>query len=225
MEILNELEVNIGEEQVLRRQGYQGKLTALKSELREIMAQEIEEAYRLFRPRAVYTELTVAETLGSEIRLSNGLVIRVGGAVKIWEGLDYLTVALGTIGSALEDRVDDLFSLDEYPSAVMLDSIGSVAADSVADQVNYIICEKAARTGMMVGPRLSPGYGAWQLKEQEVLFNLVPAQSIGVQLTESYVMIPRKSVSFCVGIGNKLTTRAVNLRCRHCLKHQCQYRT
>jgi len=223
LEVLDELPVDIDEEQVLRRQGYRGKLTALKTELREIMAQEIQEAYRLIYPRAVYIELEVTETLGSEIRLSNGLAIRVGRALRIWEGLDYLAVALGTIGPALEDKVNDLFNLGEYPSAVMLDSIGSVAADSVADQVNYLICDKAARAGIMVGPRLSPGYGAWELKEQEMLFNLLPAQSIGVQLTESYVMIPRKAVSFCVGMGKKLATRADNLRCRHCSKRQCQY--
>lgn len=223
-EILSELEVNIDGEQVLRRQGYRGKLMALKSELREIMTQEIQEAYRLFHPRAVYTELAVVETSGSEIRLSNGLIMRVGGALKVWEGLEYLAVALCTIGPALEDRVSDLFSLSEYPSALMLDSVGSVAADSLADQVNYLVCDKAARTGMMVGPRLSPGYGAWELKEQEVLFTLLPAHSIGVQLTESCAMIPQKSVSFCSGIGKKLSTKATSTRCRHCEKHHCQYR-
>lgn len=226
MNILDELKVhNIDEEQVLRRQGYRGELKALQSELKDIMMQEIEEARNLFDPRAVYTELVVVETLGDEIRLSNDLVIRAGSALKFWIGLEYLAVALCTIGSELEDRVGDLFSQDEYPSALMLDSIGSVAADSVADQINYLICDKAARAGMMAGPRLSPGYGTWELKEQAELFSLLPAQSIGIQLTESYIMIPEKSVSFCVGMGHKLSTRAASYRCRHCGQPHCQHRT
>jgi hypothetical protein len=226
MNILKELKVHsIDEEQVLRQQGYRGELKALQSELWDMMTQEIEEARGLFNPRAVYTELVVVETSGDEIRLSSDLVIRAGTALKFWIGLEYLVAAVCTIGPELEDRVNYLFSQDEYPSALMLDSIGSVAADSVADQINYLICDEAARAGLMAGPRLSPGYGTWELREQAKLFSLLPAQSIGIQLTEGYVMIPEKSVSFCVGMGHKLDIRAANYRCRHCGQTYCQHRT
>jgi|GEM_PF-4616954 len=39
--------------------------------------------------------------------------------------------------------------------------------------------ERACRLGIKTGPRLSPGYGKWELAEQRVLFALLPGERIG----------------------------------------------
>jgi len=50
-------------------------------------------------------------------------------------------------------------SIWEYPTALMLDSAGSVAVEGVADYVKSFVCQRANSLDIMVGPRLSPGYG------------------------------------------------------------------
>jgi hypothetical protein len=56
-----------------------------------------------------------------------------------------------------------------------------------------------------------------------ILFDLLPAREIGVQLTESCLMLPRKSVSFAVGLGSEMQADAT--ACDLCSKRDhCRWR-
>jgi len=107
---------------------------------------------------------------------------------------------------------------------MMLDSIGSEAVESVANEVNYIICQKAKTLGLRASPRSSPGYGKWDLTDQTVLFGTTHAYRIGVRLNEHYMMIPRKSVSFGIGIGSVMVNAEDATPCRRCSRGGCEYR-
>jgi cobalamin-dependent methionine synthase I len=49
--------------------------------------------------------------------------------------------------------------------------------------------------------RYSPGYGDLSLSFQPVLLNeLNAAKLLGITLTDSYLMIPRKSISAIIGV-------------------------
>jgi len=64
--------------------------------------------------------------------------------------------------------------------------------------------------GLWPSKRFSPGYKKWKLDEQRFIFDILPAQDIGVRLhQESWMMIPRKSVSFRLNFypDKSLTTR------------------
>ncbi|MDH5706513.1 MAG: hypothetical protein OEZ45_10900, partial [Candidatus Aminicenantes bacterium] len=83
------------------------------------------------------------------------------------------------------------------------------AAEEVAVQSDRILAEKARETGLWPSKRFSPGYGKWDIREQRYVFSVLPGESIGVRLTESCMMIPRKSVSFRINFykDKKLSTR------------------
>lgn len=222
MQTLNGIKVRIREKEVLRLQGY--KEEGPRGAVAEILGREIEEGYRLIRPKAIFTWLRIRELGGKSLTLDNGLTLNAGHGLKEWKGSEYLGVALCTIDSALEDRVSELFLEGEYPAALMLDSVGSAAVDSVADYVNHFICQRAEDLDIRVGPRLSPGYGKWDLREQRALFALLPGEKIGVRLNENCMMIPRKSVSFCVAMGQGLGSGRGIDPCRYCGMEGCQYR-
>ena len=223
MEITKDIKVRIQEEEVLRLQGYgKGKLPS--KEVKEILIREIEEGYRLIEPISIYTEVKVEAIESEIIRLAGGLALRVGNPLKDWSGAEYLGVALCTIGSRLEERVAQLFDQQELAPALMLDSVGSVAVESVADQINYLFCHRASLRGINKGPRLSPGYGKWALSDQRVLFRLLPGEEIGIRLNDQCMMIPRKSVSFCLGMGRTIGDSWEASPCRHCVMEGCQYR-
>jgi len=62
------------------------------------------------------------------------------------------------------------------------------------------------------------------LTEQEVLFSLVPADSIGVTLLPSSLMQPLKSVSGLVGIGSRDRIEAAPVPCENCDAERCMMR-
>ena len=76
---------------------------------------------------------------------------------------------------------------------------------------------------MKVAPGLSPGYREWPLTDQRLIFSIMPAETIGVRLNDHCMMIPKKSVSFCAGLGVSEALEQFN-RCNHCGVSKCPYR-
>jgi hypothetical protein len=109
-----------------------------------------------------------------------------------------LAAAVCTIGRALEERVRELAAAGDAARAMVLDAVGSSAAEEVADRVNRMICEMAAPTDLRPERRQSPGYAHWDVRDQQSIFRFLAPDEIGVSLTSSYMMVPRKSVSYVV---------------------------
>jgi hypothetical protein len=185
--------------------------------------------YRLVKPEALYAWFKIRDTDEKSLLLEEGSRLNIGKNIKLWEGAEYLAAALCTIGAKLEKRVTELFSQGEPVLASILDSVGSVAADSLEAQIQQRICQQAHQSGMIVGPKLYPGSRDWQLSEQRTIFRLLPAARIGVTLTKQCMMMPRKSVSFCSGAGGEaiwkgLDSKEVTNPCQLCSMVNCPYR-
>ncbi|MBM4444195.1 MAG: hypothetical protein FJ020_02690 [Chloroflexi bacterium] len=222
VQLLDEIPVSIDKQEILRLQGYHGK-RQLDQPIRGILDEVFEDCHRLFRPRAVCVQ-TEARVLRKSIRLASGLSLRSPDGATAWHSADRIAAVVCTIGPALERRVSQLSAQGASTAALMLDGIGSVAVESVADHVNRRICRDAAHQGLRAGPRLSPGYGAWPIEDQRVIFTVVPARRIGVRLNDQGMMIPMKSVSFCIGLGRDLPEDSGTDPCRYCNLKSCRYR-
>jgi len=222
-EYLDQLEVNIDPKAVMRIQGYRYDHKPPAS-ISEITAREIEAAQQLANPRAIYRKIEVLGMERDTMRLEGHIQLHVG--IKIgrwWDGSQFLAVAVCTIGGALEERILALSQKGENAAALILDIAGSVALGSVTNQVRRFICEKASNSGMKVAPGLNPGYGEWPLTDQRLIFSIMPAETIGVRLNDHCMMIPKKSVSFCAGLGVSEALEQFN-RCNHCGVSKCPYR-
>jgi hypothetical protein len=108
---------------------------------------------------------------------------------------------------------------------MILDGIGSAAVDSLVREVLRRIGNEVSSRGYEISSPVNPGMPGFPLTEQWNLLRLVNADEIGVRLTASGVLIPRKSTSMVIGIGPQMTkwTRAeVCARCS--LRETCHYR-
>ena len=112
-----------------------------------------------------------------------------------------LAIGVATVGDAIERRASELMALGEPASALALDAAGSAAADEAADRLSAIIVGRGGEAPEGVACRLSPGYEGWPLEAQRRLLGLLPAAEVGVALTPSLLMVPRKSVSFAIWLG------------------------
>jgi cobalamin-dependent methionine synthase I len=134
--------------------------------------------------------------------------------------------SLITIGVKLEHYVSKLSAEGKLQQSVILDAIGSTAAECVADFVNKRINEKAIESGYDYTNRFSPGYCIWDIDDQKLFFDLLPAKSIGVILSQTQMMNPRKSITFAVNLGskNKMDMDIGKRNCKTCTKTDCKYR-
>lgn len=168
----------------------------------------LEESKGLLEPKAIYVAAAGADLPGSDI----------------FADLEKVAFCVCTIGPALEERVTALSKDGDMLAAVVLDAIGSAAAEATARYANDRIDEMAAAMGLKTSCRASPGYGDWDVKEQKRLFELVPADRIGVTLTASSMMVPRKSVSFAVHIAEDPVRLRSEGSCSNCDMETCPYR-
>ncbi len=135
-----------------------------------------------------------------------------------------LVVGVCTIGPALEERVATLMESGDQARAVIVDAIGSAAAEEAANRSNLLICEMSDPTDFQPDRRISPGYGKWNIREQEAIFRFVEPADIGVTLSESLMMMPRKSVSYVVPLEGGTPGSGPGNRCSHCNMADCPLR-
>lgn len=179
-------------------------------------------------PRVLYRTLPVQAIADSTVILATGHAFASKKLSVLFAGAERLVVAAGTIGEALENEVARLFAASEYMDAVTLDAIGSVATEEACQYLRSVVCRRYGDgEGLKVGPSLSPGYQYWDLHDQKVIFDLIPAAEIGVALTESCLMHPRKSESIVIPLGRELRVTAEEDEppCRFCDRRDCPART
>ena len=130
--------------------------------------------------------------------------------------------AICTIGDRLPNKTVELLQNGELVKGVILDAIGSVAVESLADQINNEINNQTIIDSLVPSMRYSPGYCDTPLSDQDMIFEILQAKDnkeLSIDLTEFHMMNPVKSVSFLVNIGINFVNR-----CKTCDRKKCPYR-
>ena len=96
--------------------------------------------------------------------------------------------------------VNNCLNKANYTVGLLLDAAATTAVEQVADQVNEVINTIAKKQGYKPTWRFSPGYGNWPLEIQPQLANIIKTELIGLQVTENYLLFPRKSVTAIIGL-------------------------
>ncbi|MEA3342359.1 MAG: hypothetical protein U9R15_20530 [Chloroflexota bacterium] len=183
----------------------------------------LDEARSLLVPAALYTVLSVREFEHQRVILDGGAVFEGPLVARALAGATEIALAVCTVGPALDERVSALFA-DDPVRAMALDGAGIGAVGGIARLTGERIREEAEARSLRIGMRAEPGQEGWSIWQQRVLFGLLPTQEISVQLTDSCLMLPRKSISFAVGLGPQMRPDAVT--CDFCSKRErCQWRT
>ncbi len=121
-----------------------------------------------------------------------------------------------TLGAALDEKIEASSDmLDKY----LLDGIGNIALRDARRQLEGHLRATFALEKISC---MAPGsLEDWPIEEQKNLFSLLPdaESAVGVRLTESFLMIPRKSVS-----GIYFPSEVTFFSCQLCPRERCEGR-
>ncbi|OLB52928.1 MAG: hypothetical protein AUH99_03820 [Candidatus Rokubacteria bacterium 13_2_20CM_2_70_11] len=221
--VLADIALEIDPDEVLRFQGYKRGLDVPTREVLALFDAAQTLGRRLMEPRAVVRWVAVTRREGDTLE-AGGVALTIPGIERAWGSVAELAAAVCTIGESLERRSAELWEARELPLAVMLDSVGSGAVESLAEYVNDMLCQDGIARGVKVTNRVSPGYGAWDVAQQRELFRLCPAEAIGVHLNASCFMTPVKSISLLAGAGVAARVDHYFSQCGRCWMRDCAYR-
>jgi hypothetical protein len=182
------------ERRILARLGRRNRAREINAELMEILREETGRAERLARPQVL-----AALIHGSDLPDH-----------PVFAGAVSAAVCLCTIGSALEETAARLTADGDLARGFILDVLGSEAVDGVSKRADEWLAGHGVALGLWPSKRFAPGCKGWGLSGQEIIFGFLPAEEIGVRLTEALMMVPRKSYSFRINylIDRTKTTRS-----------------
>ncbi|MHB8335985.1 MAG: vitamin B12 dependent-methionine synthase activation domain-containing protein [Ignavibacteriaceae bacterium] len=127
-----------------------------------------------------------------------------------------------TAGKKITDISKEIMKDGDLLKGYVYDLFGSIVVESAMDIIQDSLQKEMAALGLKITNRFSPGYCGWEVAEQKKLFSLMPEHFCGIELTDSCLMQPTKSVSGIIGIGESVKFNGYT--CNICDASNCLYK-
>jgi hypothetical protein len=226
MPVIRDIPLSLKPSEVLRRQGL-GRGAKVRPEIRLLIRELLASLNksRLLEPAVAYEYYRVRSMDGSRISLEGDKALHGPLLPAIFPEAKELAVILVTIGPKLGKQVTDYSKEGAALQGMTLDGIGSAAVDKLVAEFLRLIATEVSSRGYEISSPVNPGMPGFPLTEQWNLLGLVNADEIGVSLTASGVLVPRKSTSMVIGIGPQMTRWTQTEVCARCsLSETCHYK-
>lgn len=174
-----------------------------------LLDQACTESYLLAQPKATWQIYNYNATTAT-IMAIEPLTLHAPKIINYLSQAVQIAVIALTIGPKLEEQVSTYFTLGEYTAGLLLDAAGTAAVEVAADQVSEFIKNQAAQQGYQVLPRFSPGYGEWDITVQPLILDLANGHEINLAVTESCMLLPRKSITAVIGFTTHQPTESLS---------------
>ena len=174
------------------------------------------------RPRYVYRQFPLRRENGEFALQGASMVLRGNSVRTMLEECDAAVLLLCTLGAAFDGQLRVMEARD-MSRAVILDACGSALVEVGCDTAEG---ELSARCpGKFLTDRFSPGYGDVPLSLQADICALLDAsRRLGVCVSESMTLNPRKSVTAIIGLADR-PQRARVRGCAFCaMRETCALR-
>ncbi len=177
-------------------------------------------AEKTLSPKAIHGVFEIADgkICGSDLVLSGkDISAHTNNATKC-------IIFAATLGTKTEMQLN-LFQKTDMEKAVIFDAVCDAYIEAFAD--NY--CEKLRQdlkqNGLYINNRFSPGYGDFSIeKQKDIIATLKSDKLIGLTVTDSFVLLPRKSITAVIGVFDTEPTGKAR-GCESCnMQQQCKMR-
>jgi len=175
------------------------------------------------KPRVIWKILPIRSLESTSVILENGVCLQSRKMARALSGADRLVCFVATVGEAVDRMIEAAMAEGDIANSYVMDAMGSGAVEYTADTFQHDLVDNIAIGQYEAGLRFSPGYCDWPMAEQEKIFALLDCREIGVTLSETALMTPRKSVSAVFGLHDRTADRPRKTEnpCSYCGKKNC----
>lgn len=205
-------EVDVRAERILRIQGYTDP-ARVRPRIRALARQAAALGCELAAGQVAYRRLRVSALHGGVLELDGGHAFRCELFDHYLAGCHDVLAFVLTAGAAFDERIEALMRAEQPVEALLLDTAGWLAVESITRQFIEALRRACAAQGLRLTRRLGPGYSyrvgarvaAWDLAQQHALFAALGDAPSPSRLLDSAAMQPKMSRSGLLGLrGDQL---------------------
>lgn len=112
-----------------------------------------------------------------------------------------ITLAIAvTLGPAVDELIDAAYVAKDFTKGALLDSAAAIALQAVTEELTTYLDVIGKKKGYSVAWRWSPGTGDWPQSQDKELALAAHGETIGLSVTDSGMITPRKSVAAFIGM-------------------------
>jgi hypothetical protein len=155
---------------------------------------------KLVEPSLYHQNTGIDSVEKGTVHLKEGPEFKSPKLSKMLKNCDDIIFYIATLGDGVDSQIKRLMDKKHMAEAYILDAMASVAADNMVATFHERMKDEYKNQGKQVTLCFSPGYCDWPVTEQKKLFSLIETQEVEVELNDSCLMTPRKSISGVFGI-------------------------
>ncbi len=200
-----------GQEKKSLSKSIRKKLRTARQKLNKLIKPSVH--YRIVKPSAMDNDV---------VQLDETVEFSSTQLAKTLKNAEEIVCFVGTIGTGVENEINRLLGKQKLAEAYILDAMASVAVENMIDRFQDLMENRFSAEDRTVTLRFSPGYCDWPVTQQKKLFDIFDPKQLNVELMDSCLMKPRKSVSGVFGITPE-ESESYN-PCRDCPTRRCESR-
>lgn len=206
--------------EAFRYMGFKGG--EIKENILKITEECEQELLKAIAPRYVYRVFEIEKNDEGVLLKNTSSIFKGNDIAAHLEGCNRCVLMCVTL-SADTDGLIRRYEADSMEKAVIADSLASAAVEQACNLAEKEIQEAIGAYNYTW--RFSPGYGDFPLDIQKEFLDIIDApKRIGVNITDSLILVPRKSVTAVMGISeNEISKGRRGCGCCN-IKDRCEYR-
>lgn len=187
-----------------------------------LIQESFQELEQMADVKFIYRIFELAYSSTDDLKIGK-MNVKSKSLYKNLKGCDSVVLFAITLGTEV-DRVMRRYEILDMAKAVVFQASAAAYLEEHCDKIQADIEEELKQSGKFLRPRFSPGYGDFSiLHQRDILDILGTAKTIGLAMTDSYMLIPTKSVTAVIGISD--TKEDCHRKgCELCAKTDCLYR-
>ena len=197
---VEDIQYSINRKDVYSLLGYKKEKTKLPQKMFDHVELAFEEAEKLIGAKGVFIIRRIKEK-GNPISLHGSQTVfkshSAGNLLKNSFAVIFMAV---TIGSGLENLASRYTKEKQFEKALVLDTIGSEAAEASANALNSYLLTIARQAKHTLTRRFSPGYGDMPLPFQKDMYRELALDRLSLVLDKKNILFPRKTVTAIIGV-------------------------
>ncbi|MBN1663610.1 MAG: methionine synthase [Deltaproteobacteria bacterium] len=193
--------ISAPEKEIYRRLGFKKGITQITALQKDEIHKYMDDAQLIIRLKGVAVRMPIVEKSAEYVRLKEDVTFESRQLAAFLSECSEAVLMAATAGESIMEAIRKDTSGGNVTRGVVFDATASEMSDAALDWIMSYLNQSMRREGKaLTKSRYSAGYGDFSLTNQRTIYDLLHMEDIGVALTESFILMPEKSVTAIAGI-------------------------